>query len=130
MVANAVLSLALASIAVPPGAPVANHAHPGHYTQPTLRAFERQPVDDFRQSQWHAFCQKLDELWLTYRAAGSTPQAWQTYKQAVAQLRRQYVYDDPYLAPVERGWMGAGSGRGSASCGCDGGCGASCGCGH
>ena len=96
------ISVALSAAAVPPGAPVENHAHPGHYAQPTLQVFARQPVDQYRQANWLRYNAELDQLWLAYRTAGSTPAAWQTYQAAANEAKFHYLYHDPYLLPVVR----------------------------
>lgn len=101
------LSVALSAVAVPPGAPVVNHAQPAHDAQPTLRTFERRAVDDLRRMQWEAYTQELDGLWKQYRADGSTSTAWQIYKQAAADAKARYIFNDPYLAPVVPGMTGS-----------------------
>ena len=100
MITSFVLSLALSSTMVPPGAPVVNHAHAGHFAQPTIRIFERRSEDLDRRILWQAYCQELDQLWAEYRAAGSTPAAWRIYVAAAGQAKRRYVFRDPYLAPI------------------------------
>lgn len=100
MISAFVLSVALSTPSVPPGAEVVNHAHLGHYAQPTIRVFARRPVDEQRRSAWEEYCRHLDLLWAEYRAAGSTPIAWRTYLSAAGEARRIYVYGDPYLAPI------------------------------
>jgi len=100
MLTGVFLSIAISTAAVPPGYAVDNHAHPGHFTQPTLRRFERQPVDDLRRGNWECYCRDLEILWRNYREAGSTAQAWREYNAAVTEAKRRYVYADPYLAPV------------------------------
>lgn len=94
------ISLALSATMVPPGEEVVNHAHPGHYAQPTIRVFERRAEDNDRRVAWNGYCRQLDELWSAYRAAGSTPAAFRAYLAAAAQAKRRYVLADPYLAPV------------------------------
>jgi hypothetical protein len=100
MTAALALSVALSATTVPPGREVVNHAHPGHYAQPTIRIFEREAVDRDRRSAWEAYNRELDLLWSRYRAAGSTPAAWRQYLSAAGQAKRRYVYGDPYLAPI------------------------------
>jgi hypothetical protein len=89
MISTAVLALALSTTAVPPGQSVVNHAHPGHYAQPTIRIFERRGVDQDRRLAWDAYCQELDQLWADYRASGSTPAAWRKYLEAAGQAKRR-----------------------------------------
>jgi len=100
MISAAILSLAMSSTMVPPGQSVVNHAHPAHYTQPTVRIFERRGEDRDRRVAWEAYCKELDALWAAYRNAGSTPVAWNTYLDAAGQAKRRYVYQDPYLLPI------------------------------
>jgi hypothetical protein len=100
MISAVALSVALSATMVPPGEPVVNHAHPGHYAQPTIRTFERRAEDLDRKAAWQAYCRELEALWSAYRAAGSTPAAWRTYVQASGQAKRRYVFADPYLAPI------------------------------
>jgi hypothetical protein len=100
MVSAFVLSVAMSATMVPPGEPVVNHAHPGHYAQPTIRIFERKGEDTDRKIAWEAYCKELDQLWVDYRAAGSTPVAWRKYLANAGQARRRYVFQDPYLAPI------------------------------
>jgi hypothetical protein len=85
---------------VPPGEYTENHAHPQHYGQPVIRRFERRPEDDDRRLAWESYVQELDNLWLAYRAAGSTPRAWLEYRESVSELKRRYIFADPYYAPV------------------------------
>lgn len=94
------LSVALSASMVPPGEEVANHAHPAHYGQPTIRVFERRAEDADRKQAWIAYCRELDQLWLEYRTAGSTPAAWRSYVTAAGEAKRRYVTADPYLAPI------------------------------
>src|SRR5690349_24938371 len=94
------LYVALSATAVPPGTPVENHAHPGHYAQPTVQVFERKPVDDYRKASWIRYNADLEQLWQTYRLAGSTPAAWQAYQAGANAAKYRYLYDDPYLLPV------------------------------
>jgi hypothetical protein len=100
MVSAFVLSLALSATSVPPGEEVVNHAHPGHYAQPTIRIFERRAEDNDRRIAWIAYCRDLEQLWADYRAAGSTPAAWRAYVSAAGEAKRRYVFGDPYLAPI------------------------------
>lgn len=100
MISAFVLSVAISTTTVPPSEEVANHAHPGHYAQPTIRVFERRAEDNDRRIAWVAYCRELDQLWAEHRAAGSTPAAWRTYKTAAGQAKRRYVFGDPYLAPI------------------------------
>jgi hypothetical protein len=100
MISALVVSMSLTAVAVPPGQEVVNHAHPGHYAQPTLRSFERRPVDEDRRAAWLAYCRELELLWEEYRAAGSTPSAWRQYLSQAGQAKRRYVFGDPYLAPI------------------------------
>lgn len=100
MISAFALSLAISTPAVPPGEPVVNHAHPAHYGQPTIRVFERRAEDTDRKLAWVAYTRELDQLWLEYRAAGSTPAAWRAYVDAAGQAKRRYVIGDPYLAPI------------------------------
>jgi hypothetical protein len=100
MLSAMLLSVALSSTMVPPGEEVVNHAHPGHYAQPTIRIFERRGEDTDRKISWQAYCRELDQLWAEYRAAGSTPAAWRSYVAAAGQAKRRYVFNDPYLAPI------------------------------
>jgi hypothetical protein len=96
------LSIALSATAVPPGAPVANHAQPGHDTQPTVQIFEREAVDNYRRANWLQYNAELERLWQIYRAAGSTPLAWQAYQASAEAAKYRYLYADPYLLPVVR----------------------------
>lgn len=100
MLSALVLSVALSATSVPPGAEVVNHAHPGHYAQPTIRVFERRAEDNDRRVAWQAYCRDLDQLWADYRAAGSTPAAWRRYVEAAGQAKRRYVFGDPHRAPI------------------------------
>lgn len=100
MLTGLVLSLAVSTTALPPGVPVVNHASPGKYAQPTLRKFERYEEDNDRRVAWNAYVQELDALWIKYRAAGSTPEAFREYQNAALTAKRRYVYQDPYLTPV------------------------------
>jgi hypothetical protein len=78
-----------------------NHAQPAHYGALTLRTFEQEPVDTPRRTNWEAYCYELDRLWVDYREAGSTLEAWKEYKHAADHAKRRYVYHDPYLMPIE-----------------------------
>ena len=100
MISAFVLSVAMSATMVPPGEEVVNHAHPAHYSQPTIRIFERRAEDTDRKLAWVAYCRELDQLWLNYRTAGSTPVAWRKYLDASGQAKRRYVFADPYLAPI------------------------------
>jgi hypothetical protein len=100
MISAFVLSLAISTTSVPPGAPVENHAHPAHFAQPTIRVFARRAVDSSRELAWITYSHELDQLWLAYRAAGGTPAAWRQYVDAAGEAKRRYVYGDPYLAPI------------------------------
>jgi hypothetical protein len=100
MLSGLVLMAAMNATMVPPGYEVVNHGSPGQYTQPVLRRYERFPEDYGRRMAWERYCRKLDLLWKAYRDAGSTPEAWEIYTAEVARAKRDYVYADPYLAPV------------------------------
>ena len=63
MISAVVLSVAMSATMVPPGRPVVNHAHPGHFAQPTIRIFERRAEDTDRKVAWQAYCRELDALW-------------------------------------------------------------------
>lgn len=95
------MSLALSAVAVPPGEQVENHGGPTKYTQPTVRRNERRTVDQARRLSWEGYCRELDRLWVDYRAAGSTAEAFETYKASAREAKRRYVYGDPYLLPIE-----------------------------
>jgi len=92
--------MAVSATALPPGVPVANHASPGKYAQPTIRRFERAEVDNERRVAWEAYVAHLDTLWAQYRAAGSTPDAFRLYQDSAMAAKRRYVYQDPYLTAV------------------------------
>ena len=94
------VSLAMSSTMVPPGYPVENHAHVGHYAQPTVQLFERRSVDRFRRNAWVAYNAELDQLWADFCAAGSTPAAFADYKFKVNAAKTRYLYNDPYLLPI------------------------------
>lgn len=100
MLSGMLISFTLSATMVPPGEMVANHAHPAHFAQPTIRVFERRAEDQDRKLAWQAYCKELDRLWADYRAAGSTPAAWRTYVREAGQAKRRYVLGDPYLAPI------------------------------
>lgn len=68
--------------------------------QPIIRRCERCPVDQARKVAWLAYCRELDKAWADYRAAGSTPEAMETYKKVVGQAKTRYIYQDPYYAPI------------------------------
>ncbi len=93
------LSLAMSPTSVP-CSPVANHGQAGHCTQPTIRRYERYEQDHGRRLAWEAYTQELDKAWKQYRAAGSTDEAFQNYKQAAGQAKTRYIYNDPYYAPI------------------------------
>jgi hypothetical protein len=94
------VSLAMSTTSVPPGASVANHGQVGHSTQPTIRRYERYEEDYGRRLAWEAYTQELDKAWKAYRAAGSTPAAFQNYKKVAGQAKTRYIYQDPYFAPI------------------------------
>jgi hypothetical protein len=100
MISAFVLTVALSTTAVPPGEEVVNHAHPGHYAQPTIRIFERRIEDQDRRTAWESYCKELELLWSDYRAAGSTPAAFRKYLALAGQAKRRQVFGDPYLAPI------------------------------
>lgn len=100
MLSGLVLMAAMNATMVPPGQQVVNHGQPGHYTQPVLRRYERYEEDYGRRLAWERYCRRLDILWKEFRDAGSTPAAWETYTLEVERAKRDYVYADPYLAPV------------------------------
>jgi hypothetical protein len=100
MLSAYLLSVAMSATAVPPGWPVENHAHPGHYAQPTVQVFERKPVDDYRRANWVRYNIELEAHWKAYRAAGSTPEAWAAYQVNANAVKRRYLIDDPYLLPI------------------------------
>ena len=100
MISAWALSLAMSTTSVPPCCPTVNHAHPGHFAQPTIRRYERYEEDHTRRLAWDAYCQDLDRAWKEYRAAGSTPEAMQTYKKLAGQAKTRYIYNDPYYAPI------------------------------
>jgi hypothetical protein len=100
MLSGLVLMAAMNATMVPPGYPVVNHGAPGHYTQPVLRRYERFEEDYGRRMAWERYCRRLDVLWQQYRDAGSSPAAWEVYKLEALRAKRDYVFADPYLAPV------------------------------
>ena len=97
---NTFALLLASALAVPPGKDVENHNQPYHSGQPIVRRFERAPEDEARHRAWDAYCRELDDLWTEYREAGSTPRAWQKYKDAVAEAKRAYVYRDRYYVAI------------------------------
>jgi len=99
MISEFVLTMAMSATAVPPGS-VVNHGHPGHYTQPTTREYERFDTDYSRRLRYNDYVLNLDKAWKEYRNAGSTPAAFANYKKVARDLKRCYVWDDPYLTPV------------------------------
>ena len=100
MFTSLVLSVAMSTTLVPPNELVEDHSQPYHWTQPTVRRFEREAVDNDRRAAWEAYVRELDLLWQDYRAAGSNPRAWRTYNEQAAQAKRRYIYADPYLMPI------------------------------
>ncbi len=100
MLTNIVMSVVMSAAMVPPGYPVANHGSPGTYTQPVLRSYERYEEDHGRRLAYDRYVRKLDSLWKDFRDAGSTKEAFETYKLEAGKAKRDYVYADPYLAPV------------------------------
>ena len=94
--------LITAAVMVPPNEPVVDHSQPYHYTQPTIRTFERRDEDDARRRNWNSYTQELDDLWMDYRRAGSTTRAWKMYLREAFQAKRRFVYNDPYFAPITR----------------------------
>jgi hypothetical protein len=93
------VSVAMTSM-VPPGYPVENHAHVGHSAQPTIQLFERRHVDRARRNAWDAYVAELEVLWGEYKAAGSTPEAFSTYKFKANAAKMNYLFNDPYLVPI------------------------------
>ncbi|HTN74562.1 MAG TPA: hypothetical protein VL096_04920 [Pirellulaceae bacterium] len=100
MLSSIVMSVVLNAVMVPPGEAVVNHGSPGTYTQPVLRRYERYEEDNGRRLAWDRYTRRLDNLWKQFRADGSTKEAFETYKAEAAKAKRDYVYADPYLAPV------------------------------
>lgn len=100
MMTSIVMSVVLSAAMVPPGAEVANNGSPGTSTQPVLRRFERYDVDRGRRLAWERHNRRLDSLWRQFREAGSTTEAWETYLVEAEKAKRDYVFADPYLAPV------------------------------
>lgn len=94
------LSLAVSTTSVPPSSPVVNHGQVGHFTQPTIRRFERYAEDHGRRLAWEAYSLELDKAWKEYRAAGSTDAALANYKKVASQAKTRYIYQDPYYAPI------------------------------
>lgn len=86
-----------AAVAVPPGEVPVDHNQPYHSGPPVTRSFRRFPEDDYRQHQWEVYVRRLDCAWRDYRRAGSTREAFCVYKQTLADLKREYVYQDIYL---------------------------------
>lgn len=123
MISAFVLTVAMSATAAPPGL-VVNHAHPGHYTQPTIREYERFNTDFCRRTKYDEYVARLDEAWKTYRRGGSTPEGFTQYKALARQLKMEYVCKDPYLTMVRpgTGMPGANSstdaGHGVADCPC------------
>lgn len=95
MISIATLVVASA-VSVPPGDLTVNHGHKYQYTQPTQKYFTRRHEDQARGKAWMGYVDELDALWAEYRAAGSTPEAWEIYKTRAAAAKRCYVYQDPY----------------------------------
>lgn len=85
---------------VPPGYSVSDHSQPGHWTQPTIRRFERKAEDDSRRAAYSDFNAELDRLWTEYVQANRTAEAWEAYKAGVRAARTNYVFQDPYYAPI------------------------------
>lgn len=100
MVSSLVLMIATSATMVPPGYPTANHGSPGTYTQPVIRRYERFEEDYSRRLAWERHTRRLDNLWRDFRDAGSTPEAFDKYQAEAAKAKRDYVFADPYLAPV------------------------------
>ncbi len=88
------LSIALSATSVPPGTPVDSPI------QPTVQVFARKPVDEYRKANWLRYNAELETHWQAYRAAGSTPAAWQTYLTNAEAAKFRYLRADPYLLPV------------------------------
>jgi len=96
-----VLTLAMSTTSAPPEYGItADHSQPMHWTQPTIRVFEEHEMDYSRRTAWNDYVRELDRLWADYRAAGSTPRAFETYKREAAQAKRRYVVGDPWLMPI------------------------------
>lgn len=102
MLSAVALSVVLSATSAPPGA-VVNHAHPGHYAQPTIREYERFQTDYSRRMRYNDYVAALDKEWQLYRDSGSNPVAFAQYKAAARKLKHDYVWADPYLAPVVPG---------------------------
>ena len=94
--------IVMTAIMVPPNEPVADHSQPYHYTQPTIRTFERRDEDDARRSNWDSYTRELEDLWTEYREAGSTVRAWKLYQREAYQAKRRFIYNDPYYVPITR----------------------------
>ncbi|MEE3218798.1 MAG: hypothetical protein VB835_14460 [Pirellulales bacterium] len=94
--------LLAAVVTVPPGELVVDHSQPYHWTQPTVRRFERREEDESRQANWELYVRELDALWKAYRRGGSTPRAWQDYKRQAGQAKRRFIVNDPYYLPIVR----------------------------
>ena len=139
MLSAVALSVVLSATAAPPGQ-VVNHAHPGHYAQPTVREYERFQTDYCRRLRYNDYVAALDKEWQIYRASNSTPEAFATYKAAARDLKKKYVWTDPYLVAVTPGTgtpgmyssidptggeicFGTPTGEGAAAGGADGACG-------
>jgi len=103
MISHVVLAAALSMSAnlVEPNEMTADHSQPYHFTQPTIRRFERREEDSDRRRNWESYTRELDDLWQQYRDAGSTPSAWRKYKSRARDAKRRYIYRDRYLMPVE-----------------------------
>ncbi len=97
----ALLLVVGAALSVPPGAVPHNHNQPYHNGAPVVRRFERKPVDDYRRVNWETYTRDLDVAWRQYRRAGSTDAAFVEYKRQLHDLRRNYLYNDPYYVTVE-----------------------------
>lgn len=94
------VAIALVAISVPPGASPLNHNQPAHGGDPVVRVFEQRPIDDYRRAAWCRYCAVLDIYWAEYRASGSTPAAFDLYRQKAKAAKRAYVYQDPYYVAV------------------------------
>lgn len=94
---SAAAALLISLVGVPPGEWMYDHNQPGQWGQPpVVRQFVRRPIDDARGDAWMHYCTVLDQLWVDYRASGSTPDAWELYKIRAAAAKRAYVFQDPY----------------------------------
>ena len=96
------LSVVLSASAVPPVFVAENEGDGVHLDQPTVQVFARQGIDEYRRANWVRYNAELEQLWQVYRAAGSTPVAWQAYQASANAAKYRYLYDDPYLLPVVR----------------------------